>query len=309
MSMRLALNRVKYRIKPVAPFRLDYTVWALRREPANLLDRWDGETYRRVVVSYDEPVAVSAMQSGSGDDPWLEVTAAGDMPERDLKKAATGALERLLGLRIDLSDFYRFVSGDKRLEPLVQRFRGVKPPRLPTIFEAIVNGIACQQVSLTAGIHLLNRLAETYGQKGDSGGRAFPQPADLARLDVAALRNLGFSRQKARAIIELSAAVASVLDLEQLETMSGEDALALLQQLRGVGRWTAEYVLLRGLGRFHVFPGDDIGARSKVRRWLGISEALDYERTKQALAPWAPYAGLIYFHLLLNHLEAAGHLR
>ncbi len=79
-----------------------------------------------------------------------------------------------------------------------------------------------------------------------------------------------------------------------------------LMAFRGVGRWSAEYVMLRGLGRLHVFPGDDVGAQKNLARWLGRSAPLDYGGVRKAVAPWQPYAGLVYFHLLLDGLSNAG---
>ena len=55
---------------------------------------------------------------------------------------------------------------DPLLGPLAERMRGLKPPRFPTVFEALVNGIACQQLSLAVGIHLLNRLTADRGRAG-----------------------------------------------------------------------------------------------------------------------------------------------
>ena len=77
--------------------------------------------------------------------------------------AARAALARLLGPELDLSDFYRLAEGDPLLRTLAARFRGLKPPRFPTLFECVVNAIACQQLTLTVGIRLLNRLAEAHG--------------------------------------------------------------------------------------------------------------------------------------------------
>jgi DNA-3-methyladenine glycosylase II len=79
--------------------------------------------------------------------------------------------------------------------------------------------------------------------------------------------------------------------------------MARLCALRGVGRWAAEYALLRGLGRLHVFPGDDIGARNNLQRWLGLLEPLDYDGVQRALAKWEPFQGLVYLHLLLRGLQ------
>src|SRR4051812_684300 len=61
---------------------------------------------------------------------------------------------------------------------------------------------------------------------------------------------------------------------------------------------TAEYVLLRGLGRLHVFPGDDVGAQNNLARWLGRPRPLDYDGVNRAVEKWRPYAGMLYFHLL-----------
>jgi DNA-3-methyladenine glycosylase II len=220
------------------------------------------------------------------------------------------ALVRLLGLDRSLAAFHRAADGDPVLGPLARDFHGLKPPRFATLFEALVNGFACQQVSLTLGILLLNRLAETYGSgvdQPDGRGYAFPCPDDLAGCAPDQLRALGFSRQKALAIIELARALAGQrLDLDALESLDDATAMERLQRLRGVGRWTAEYVLLRGLGRLHVFPGDDIGARNNLQRWLGLLEPLDYDGVRRTLERWAPYQGLIYLHLLLKNLERAG---
>ena len=79
-------------------------------------------------------------------------------------------------------------------------------------------------------------------------------------------------------------------------------------QLRGVGRWTAEYVLLRGLGRLDIFPGNNVGARKKLAQFLRKKKPLDYEGVRRAVAAWQPYAGLVYFHLLLARITMAGWL-
>jgi DNA-3-methyladenine glycosylase II len=99
------------------------------------------------------------------------------------------------------------------------------------------------------------------------------------------------------------------LDLESLDEVSDDVALANLQRLRGAGRWTAEYILLRGLGRWHIFPGDDVGARNNLTRWLKLNEDLDYESVGRVLKRWRKYSGLIYFHLLLDHLAETGHVK
>ena len=325
------MSAVTFLLDPPPPFRLDLTVWTLRRRPDNLVDRWDGETYRRVLPlgndgEGDETVEMAVSQIGPLDAPRLRVALSGAQvtarPERAERaeraaRAARATLTRTLGLEADLSAFYRFAAADAHLGPLAARFRGVKPPRLPSVFEALANAIACQQITLTQGIRLLNRLAQHYGPgldasdgtASDTGAHAFPRPRDLAGLDPQDFKALGFSASKGRALVELAGAIAhGQLDLEALAGLDDAAAVARLLQLRGVGRWSAEYVLLRGLGRTHIFPGDDVGARNNLQRWLALAAPLDYGGVRQVLAGWQPYGGLIYFHLLLDRLAQAGYL-
>ncbi|HVW38433.1 MAG TPA: hypothetical protein VHB99_14050 [Pirellulales bacterium] len=292
------------------PFRLGLTVWALRRRPENAIDRWDGETYRRVLPLADGAVELAARQTGSAERARIEVRVHGSGARAVTKPAVTAALERLLGLRIDMTEFYRFASSQRRLDQLAAKFRGMKPPRFPTVFEALVNAIACQQVTLSLGIQLLNKLAARYSVSlADGSSQAFPLPTDLADRRPEDFRRLGFSRQKGRAMIELAQSIAS--EQADLEALAGEDdeaAVAKLQSHRGIGRWSAEYALLRGLGRTHVFPGDDVGARNRLQHLLKLPQKLDYAAVTRRLRRWRPYAGLVYFHMLLDGLAEAGRL-
>jgi len=307
-GMHAPLNTMTFTLAPVPPFRLDLTVWTLRRRPENIVDRWDGQRYRRVLVLGDAPVQITVTQTAPPDRARIAVevaaTAGGDGP------AARRAVERLLGIRSDLAGFYRLAGRDPRLWRLVRRFRGAKPPRFPTVFEALVNAIACQQLSLAVGIRLLNRLAEACGRPFPTDGataHAFPRPADVAALGPDFVRRLGFNRAKVRALLELAGAVAEGrLDVEALEAGADEAVAARLTGFRGIGRWSAEYALLRGLGRLNVFPGDDVGARNSLGRWLRLGNPPDSERVRRILARWEPYAGLVYFHLLLARLDDAG---
>lgn len=299
-------------LEPPPPFRLDLTVWALRRRPENEVDRWDGHTYRRTLVVAGRAVGVAVTAEGPPERPRLHVILTASMLPESAAEEVMRALDRLLGLSVDLSAFYWRVEQDPRLGPWALRFRGMRPPRFPTVFEALVNAIACQQVTLALGIRLLNRLAAAFGRRAEGDPQAppaFPGPADLAGQTVEALRALGFSRQKAQAILSLAEAVATgAVDLESWASLTDGEAMDRLQGLPGIGRWSAEYVLLRGMGRLHVFPADDVGARNHLQRWLGRRRPLDYRGVWRALAPWRPYAGLVYFHLLLKHLEEQGFL-
>jgi len=148
-------------------------------------------------------------------------------------------------------------------------------------------------VTLTLGIQLLNRVAEKLGHAsaGKSGPLAFPTAGELARAEVPVLRSLGLSGQKATAMVQLGRQVIDGrIDLEGLCNEDDQTVVAWLLELRGIGRWSAEYALLRGLGRVHVFPGDDVGARRQLEKRLRLAKALDYARVGKRLHVWRDYA-------------------
>jgi DNA-3-methyladenine glycosylase II len=298
-------HRRRFSVHPLVPFQLEATVWALRRRSINAVDVWSGEVYRRVLTIDGKPVLVAVTQRAT----VLDVTLTGTDLSPAVQQNVTTVLERLLGINVDLSEFYTFAVRYARLNQLVAPFRGFKPPRFATVFEGLVNGITCQQLSLAAGITFLNRLAERYGQESRRGLHAFPRPEDLAHLHAADLRPLGFSGNKARSIIGIAQAIVEGdLDLEELDRLSNKECFERLVALYGVGRWTAEYVLLRALGRTNVFPGDDVGARNNLERWLRLGKKLDYNSVQHVLHQWKDFGGLIFLLLLLKNLHDDGWL-
>lgn len=306
------MKSLSFVLRAAPPFRLDLTAWALRRRRHNTVDRWDGTSWRRVLVINDEPLETAVTQLGTSERPRLKVTLNGTSISKHARRHVSRLLRQMFGLRTDLSAFYDLAARDKRLAPLAQRFRGLKPPCFPSVFEALVNAIACQQLSLTVGIVLLNRLAEQGGPAVLYEGavhHGFPQPADILRLSPDSLRNLGFSLAKARSLLELAqTAKARHLEREDLTKLNDDRVLGLLMSLRGIGRWTAEYALLRGLGKINVFPGDDVGARNRLAQWLRRDGPMDYEAVQRAVRPWNPYSGFVYFHLLLKGLAQSNAL-
>ena len=299
------MKEIDFALYPVQPFRLDLTVWTLRRRPNNAMDRWEEGIYRRTLVVDAMPVQVAVTQQKTR----LAVTVTGaDLPSKT-RADVTAALDRLLGLRVDLRPFYRLASQETKLHQLARRFLGVKPPRFPGVFEAMVNAIACQQLSLTVGIALLNRLTERYGLGSRKEGRAFPRADEIAKRHIRTLRAMGYSRNKGRAIIEAARAIKDgKLGLDGFETMDDAETVHRLMEWQKVGRWTAEYILLRAFGRIHQFPGDDVGAQKSLQRWLRLKQPPDYDHVCRVLRRWNPYAGLIYFHLLLDGLDRKGWL-
>src|SRR5437660_2693 len=118
VSRSVSSKTVSFPLPVVPPFRLDRTVWALRRRPDNAVDRWDGETYRRVLVYQGIPIEVAVQQTGSPQTPQLQVTAKAIRFPAGARSMVQTSLERLLGTRIDLNPFYRLARQDARIRHL-----------------------------------------------------------------------------------------------------------------------------------------------------------------------------------------------
>lgn len=294
-----------------APFSLELTVWALRRRAHNMVDRFEDGAWRRVLAIDGEPVAIDVRQIRAGARPRIEIVVRTRRRESAVRDAVSATVARMLGLECDLDPFYRMAQRDPALAAMAERGRGMKPPRFASVFEGFANAVACQLVSLSAGLHVLNRVAQAYGVAAEIGGDSiwsFAEPSRLAHASAESLRALGLSRSKGRYLIGLAnrALDPQDRDFASIGALNDDGAVARMRAMRGVGRWTAEYVLLRGFGRLNVFPGDDIGGQNHLRAWLGIEGKLDHAGVEELLRRWHPYAGLIYLHLVLGGSISAG---
>jgi DNA-3-methyladenine glycosylase II len=135
------------------PYRLDLTVNVLRRLSTNLVDvlTYD-RAYVRILGDLAEPIVVRVKQLNPGT---LTVDIKG--PARDHERVLA-LIARMLGVDVDLTQFYDSASAIPWLHPLSLRMRGVKPPRYPTLWEACVNAIVFQQISLAAASAIMGRL-------------------------------------------------------------------------------------------------------------------------------------------------------
>lgn len=299
---------LEFSLPAYPPFRLDLTVWVLRRRSKNIIDSWDGVRYVRIFSFGDNPIKVSVFQKGR--EPQIAVIASSFHPIPAIQEMLTQLLNRILGLEINLDSFYQFAKKDERLSPLVKQFIGLKPPCFSNIFESLTNAIACQQVSLESGLTSLNRLVQQYGcsfQEGEKVYYSFPEASTIMHCNTVNLRTLGFSQRKSEALINLALAITSQKDTySKLEQKSDKDIVEILSNLKGIGRWSIEYAMLRGLGRIEILPGDDVGFQKNLKQLFALDKMPNYNDIQELSQNWYPYAGLVYFHLLLKKLEEKG---
>ncbi len=299
-----ARHRSRHEVRVELPFRLDLTVSALRRLPTNVVDVLlpDG-AYARALAVDGALVLVRARLVQLGT---LEVIVEGP---RRTHATAVAAVRRMLGVDRDTTEFERAAAHVPWLRPLVRRMRGLRPPRYPTLWEACVNAIGFQQLSVAAASAIVGRLVTTLGTPADIGGIplwAFPGPERWLTQRTPTLRAMGLTMTKLGALRRAAEAIVSgALDERTLETLPSADAAARLRGIKGIGEWTAAVILLRGLGRLDVFPPADSSVARNLARVAGDTPP-DIASVVRALEP---QQGMLYFYLLLARLEARGALR
>lgn len=287
-----------YEIDLAVPYRLDLTVSVLRRISANIIDRLmpDGQ-YIRVFESSNGPLIARVTQARPDS---LAVTLYGAL---DQHPQALALVRRMLGVDRKLTHFNRAAAAIPWLRPLAARMRGVKPPRYPTLWEACVNAIVFQQVSLHAASAILRKVILEVGPPLTLDGSSFytfPSAKSVQRIADGPLLAAGLSGRKLATLRHVGDALLSgVLDETMLEDRTSSDAIEQLCRIKGIGPWTATVILLRGLGRLDVFPMND----SSVGRNLLLVAGPSPLNVTTILRELGPQKGMLYYHLLLARLE------
>ena len=156
----------------------------------------------------------------------------------------------------------------------------------PHLFETLVDAIISQQISVKAADAIMARLRKAT--LGEEGGLVTPEV--LAPHDFDALRVMGLSPQKARYIRDLTERVTNgQLDLDALNELDDEAIISELVKVKGIGRWTAEMMLIFSLGRADVLPVDDLGFLEGVREAYGLETRPTPKDLRERGELWRPY--------------------
>ncbi len=294
---------VSERLIAVAPpYRLDLTVAVLRRFSTNVVDvvAADG-TYARALAGMARPALVTVRQR---ERDALRVRVAGEPGDEE---RAFAVVQRMLGTERTTAQFDAGARSVPWLRDLARRMRGVKPPRYPTLWEACVNAVVFQQLSLLAASAILRRTIAALGAPLDYAGmalHAFPDAPAFAAASDATLRAAGLSAGKVATLRRAAEALASgALDEAMLEERPSPAAARLLCAIKGIGPWTAAVILLRGLGRLDVFPANDSGVARSFAALAG-----EHADIAGVLHTLGSERGMLYYHLLLARLEGRGEL-
>lgn len=213
-------------------------------------------------------------------------------------------LRRKLAESLPIEPLDRLATQDERVARLLEQHPGLRPPVIADPFQSLVTSITAQQVNLTWATTTRRRLVHLTGRRHHMDGTEvweFPTPSVLRRLSVSELRKLQFTTRKAEYIIGVASA-AETGALDGLDTLSNEEVIARLKAIRGIGRWSADWLLARCLVRPNVVAAGDLGVRKAVSfSYHGSDTILSEEVVRATADAWGDAANWTA-HLLLETL-------
>ena len=222
-----------------------------------------------------------------------------DLEDRDVEEACRRTAWAL-GAHDDLQPFYELALEDPHLPPLVSAMRGLHITRASS-YEAMIQAILGQQISSHVARMLRSTLIEAYGSSATIDGRecfAFPSPDALANAGVDALRSIKFSQRKAEYVTDISAMIASGrLDLDALRDKSPDDVVESLTAIRGVGPWTAHWLMIRALGHTDGFPYGDIALQKAMGMLVNGGGKMSADEILAYSERWSPYRSYVTVYL------------
>ncbi|MBI4312594.1 MAG: DNA-3-methyladenine glycosylase 2 family protein [Chloroflexi bacterium] len=285
-------------LRPTPPFDLDLTANHQTYYQTEFgADHYLNGVYSRALFLEDRPVLALARTLGNMTSPLVSVEVAGDGASPRLAELAAGEVSRMLTMNLALQPFYDSVRDDPFLGEATTRMRGLHPPQTGSVYEALVMAVIGQQISGVVARAIRARVVKELGTpfSADGGQRfTFPQPESFLAAGVERLRGLGLSARKVEYIQGIAATtLEGGLDHERISTLTNQEVVDELTRLRGVGQWTAQWVLLRALARPDAFPAGDLALQRLMSevyfggRKVGEKEAADFAHDR-----WGPFSGL-----------------
>ncbi|WP_165171673.1 DNA-3-methyladenine glycosylase [Adlercreutzia sp. ZJ242] len=205
-------------------------------------------------------------------------------------------------VRYDAAATAYLMSKDRKLARAIEAVGSIRRPADGDVFASVVKSIVGQQISTSALKTVLGRLAVKAGDP--------VTPEAVGALSVDALQSCGMTFRKAGYIKSFADAVRSgEFDLDALARMGDEEAVKALTSLRGVGRWTAEMVLIFSMNRMNVFAFDDVGIHRGIRmvyHHRDVSREL-FERYRRRFSPYCTVASLYFWQI--SHMDVPGYDR
>jgi len=241
-------------------------------------------------------------------EPVLRVDVVLEEGTEPLTAAEDRWLRKLLAhiwmVDVDLMPFYRQMSEERPIAPLLQLLEGYRPPLDGSLFECMVKTIIGQQLNLAFARKLNERLCQLAAPPlvwRDVAYPVFPEPEELAALNAEQLMAMKFSQRKAEYVLDFSRGVSRKEipwpTLEEALKKPDEEFFQEWLTIRGVGVWTVECVLIFGLGRPDLLPAADVGLRNAVKKVYRLYDKPTEEEMRKIGRAWKPWSSFVTAYL------------
>lgn len=202
-------------------------------------------------------------------------------------------------LTTDLNGFYAMAGTDPVLDKVVQQYYGLRVMCIPDLFEALVWAVMGQQINLTFAYTLKKRFVENFGESLLWEGErywTFPSPESIAAQTVADLKALQLTGRKAEYILGIASAMASG-QLQKERLLQEPDMERTLLEIRGIGAWSANYVMMKCLHSQSAFPLADVGLHNALKAQLGMDRKPTLEEISELAKNWEGWQAYATFYL------------
>jgi DNA-3-methyladenine glycosylase II len=191
-------------------------------------------------------------------------------------------------------DYISHLSKDSKLRKILADQDALELTQRKNIPLRLCASIMSQQLSTKVAKVIFHRFLDLYGGKE-------PTPQQIAATPFDTLWAIGLSNAKTQYVLNVAQfAIENKLDDKKLRKMSNEEIISLLTQIKGVGQWTVEMLLMFTLGREDVFAVDDYGIQSAMKKLYKLDDTNKKEfkeALKQISAKWSPYRTYACLHL------------
>src|SRR5690625_228382 len=285
------------KIIPPKIFSFSECIAFLKRSRQSLLHRvYEREIYKALRIAGRKILIRITF-----DQRALIITFPQAQPTHHMKQHIKNYVLLWFDLERDISSLYHMAKADSILCQLTEKYYGYRMIRIPDFFEAMSWAIIGQQIHLTFAYRLKKRLVEYYGEKLMWEGVdfcLFPKPDKIALLNVSDLRNLQFSRRKAEYIIDIARLLSEGnISKEMFQQKNYINLKKQLMRLRGVGHWTADYVMMRYFGRSEAFPIADVGLHRALEDRLTLGRRPTIEEIRKRAKSWRGWEAYATFYL------------
>lgn len=285
-----------------ADFNFTKCLAILGRSDQELLHTIKDGRITKLLALGDEMVLFELSHSGES----LHIEFLHQPPSGQGKQAVVQYVKDWFDLETDLQPFYAMAASDPILRDIVKHHAGLRIMGMPDLFEAFAWAITGQQINLTFAYTLKRRLIEHFGTSHTVDGVeywAFPSADTIASLEVGQLRELQFSGRKAEYIIGIAEQIADGrLVKDELLEKTEQQAEKQLVAIRGVGPWSAHYVMMKCLRFNSAFPVSDVGLHNALKHQLGMEQKpaiAEIEKLAENWAGWQAYATFYLWRVLL----------